>query len=60
MPTNPFTIRLLSSNDVHMMEAMLTMFGDAFEDVNTYNSARPDSTYLVAYCAESISLRSSR
>lgn len=46
MPTNPFTIRLLSSNDVHLMEAMLTVFGDAFEDVNTYNSARPDSIYL--------------
>lgn len=37
---------MLASNDVHLMEAMLTMFGDAFKDVNTYNSARPDSTYL--------------
>lgn len=33
MPSNPFTTRLLSSNDVHLMEAMLTMFGDAFEDL---------------------------
>ncbi len=46
MPSNTFTTRLLSSNDVHLLEAMLTMFGDAFEDVSTYNSARPDRTYL--------------
>src|SRR5579864_6047833 len=46
MATNPPDIRLLSPNDVHLMEAMLTMFGDAFEDEDTYNSARPDSSYL--------------
>ena len=37
---------MLDSNDVHLMEALLAMFGDAFDDVNTYNNARPDSTYL--------------
>ncbi|MBV8727276.1 MAG: AAC(3)-I family aminoglycoside N-acetyltransferase [Candidatus Eremiobacteraeota bacterium] len=46
MAANRFTIRLLSSNDIHLMEAMLTMFGDAFGDKDTYNSARPDSNYL--------------
>lgn len=42
----PFTIRLLSSNDVPIMEGILSVFGDAFGDVNTYNGARPDATYL--------------
>ncbi len=46
MPSKQFTIQLLSSNDVHLMEAMLTMFGDAFEDLNTYNGARPGVAYL--------------
>lgn len=29
-----------------MMNAMLTMFGKAFEDVPTYSQARPDAAYL--------------
>ena len=45
LPT-PFTIRLLTSNDMPLMEAMLTMFGDAFGDLNAYNDARPDTIYL--------------
>jgi aminoglycoside 3-N-acetyltransferase I len=42
----PFTVRLLRSNDVLLMEAMLTMFGEAFEEFETC-SARPDAAYLV-------------
>ena len=37
---------MLGADDVALMEAMLTMFGEAFEDVEAYNAARPDSAYL--------------
>jgi aminoglycoside 3-N-acetyltransferase I len=42
----PFTIRQLSSNDVTQMEAVLTVFGRAFDEVKTYSGARPSSAYL--------------
>ena len=45
MPSR-FTFKVLGSNDVALMEAMLTMFGDAFEDARSYNAARPDAAYL--------------
>jgi aminoglycoside 3-N-acetyltransferase I len=41
-----YSIRQLESADVAMMEAMLTMFGEAFVDVETYGAARPGNTYL--------------
>lgn len=41
-----FSIRTLGSSDVALMEAMLTMFGEAFEDVPTYSGARPRTAYL--------------
>jgi aminoglycoside 3-N-acetyltransferase I len=40
------TIHALGPDDVALMEAMLTMFGEAFEDVAAYNAARPDRGYL--------------
>ena len=42
----PFSIRQLASNDVALMEAMLTTFGMAFDEVETYNAARPSKAYL--------------
>ena len=41
-----FSVRLLGPNDVHIMGQMLTTFGEAFEDVETYGARRPSSEYL--------------
>lgn len=41
-----FTIRRLASSDVTLMEAMLTTFGEAFQDTKTYNQSRPRPSYL--------------
>jgi len=38
--------QLLEPRDVPRFEAMLTMFGDAFEDPDTYCNARPTGEYL--------------
>ena len=38
-------VHQLSSSDVSMMKEMMTMFGDAFEDVDAYTGARPRSAY---------------
>lgn len=42
----PFSIRLLTVRDVALMEAMSTMFGEAFDDAGTYGGARPGAGYL--------------
>ena len=46
--TNPatFTIRLLGPLDTSVMEQMLTVFGEAFDDVETYGARRPSRAYL--------------
>lgn len=44
--SRPFSIRQLTSEDVALMEAMMTTFGEAFEDVDTYTGARPSTDYL--------------
>jgi aminoglycoside 3-N-acetyltransferase I len=41
-----FSIRRLMSADVMLMEAMLTTFGEAFEEADTYTGARPSTDYL--------------
>jgi aminoglycoside 3-N-acetyltransferase I len=41
-----FTLRHLTPGDVPLLEAMLTMFGDAFEEPAIYNGARPGPAYL--------------
>ena len=46
MNTPRITVRILGPDDIALMEAMLTMFGDAFEDARAYNAARPDTAYL--------------
>jgi aminoglycoside 3-N-acetyltransferase I len=42
----PFSIRVLGRDDVAPMRSMLTMFGEAFEDVPTYGNAQPGAAYL--------------
>lgn len=41
-----FAIQTLGPGDVAVMEAMLTTFGEAFEEPETYNDARPGQDYL--------------
>ena len=41
-----FTVHLVSQKDVALMEGLLSMFGEAFDEVETYNGARPSKTYL--------------
>ena len=42
----PFSIRPLTRDDVPLMKAMLTMFGEAFDERNTYTKAVPSAGYL--------------
>lgn len=42
----PLEIRHLTASDVTLMEALLTTFGDAFNDVDTYTAKRPGRDYL--------------
>ena len=42
----PFSIRQLASDEVALMEALLTTFGKAFDEVETYSAARPSRAYL--------------
>jgi aminoglycoside 3-N-acetyltransferase I len=46
MPSAPVQVRQLVSEDVERMKALLTMFGEAFEDEQTYSGARPRTPYL--------------
>ncbi|MGM9500417.1 AAC(3)-I family aminoglycoside N-acetyltransferase [Desertifilum tharense IPPAS B-1220] len=41
-----FSIRQLTSHDVALMEAMLSTFGEAFDEEETYGAARPSQAYL--------------
>lgn len=42
----PFSIRLLASEDLAIMESMMTTFGKAFDETETYTAARPSKAYL--------------
>jgi aminoglycoside 3-N-acetyltransferase I len=42
----PFSIRTLGAGDAALMRAMLTMFGEAFGDVQTYSGFQPTTEYL--------------
>ena len=42
----PFTIQPLGPDDLAPMHAMLAMFGEAFDEVETYTDARPGPAYL--------------
>ena len=39
-------VRLLTQNDIPLMASLLTMFGEAFDDVETYTSNRPSKDYF--------------
>lgn len=39
-------IRRLGAGNVELLEAMSTMFGAAFDDVETYTARRPEASYL--------------
>jgi aminoglycoside 3-N-acetyltransferase I len=41
-----FSIRRLTPGDVALMDAMMAMFGDAFDEVDTYTTERPSREYL--------------
>jgi aminoglycoside 3-N-acetyltransferase I len=45
-PSTPFTLRPLAPADVALLQAMLTMFGEAFGEPQTYGRARPGAAYL--------------
>lgn len=42
----PLLIRHLTADDVASMEALSTMFGEAFDDVERYTGRRPRAAYL--------------
>ncbi len=40
--TTPFEIHVLNASDAPLLAAMNTMFGEAFDDIETYTGRRPD------------------
>ena len=42
----PFNVRLLTPDDVNLMESLLTAFGKAFDEVETYGASQPSKAYL--------------
>jgi len=40
------TVKRLGSADLDLMHALLSMFGEAFDEVVTYGSVRPSDSYL--------------
>jgi aminoglycoside 3-N-acetyltransferase I len=42
---NP-TIQQIQPEDIALMEALLTTFGEAFDEVETYSGSRPSADYL--------------
>jgi aminoglycoside 3-N-acetyltransferase I len=46
-----FSIHLLASGDLALMESMMTTFGKAFDEVETYTAARPSKAYLESLLA---------
>jgi aminoglycoside 3-N-acetyltransferase I len=41
-----FTVRKLQPGDVALVDAMMSVFGEAFNEVDTYTEARPSRRYL--------------
>jgi aminoglycoside 3-N-acetyltransferase I len=46
MPSRPVSIHPLAADDVELMDGLLTMFGEAFGEPDTYGRARPGAAYL--------------
>ena len=44
--SEPINIHQLSVKDLALMEELLTVFGEAFDEVDTYSSSRPSDVYL--------------
>ena len=44
--SSPFSIHRLTSSDVALLEGILTTFGEAFDELETYGGARPSAAYL--------------
>ncbi|MEI6331165.1 MAG: AAC(3)-I family aminoglycoside N-acetyltransferase [Pseudanabaena sp.] len=44
--SKPYSICQLSANDLTLMEELLAVFGEAFEEVEIYSSSRPSAAYL--------------
>jgi aminoglycoside 3-N-acetyltransferase I len=44
--SEPISIRQLSANDLALMEGLLSTFGEAFDEVDTYSTSRPSHAYL--------------
>ena len=42
---SPF-VRQLGADDIHLFRKLLDLFGDVFEDHDTYSTAQPDDGYL--------------
>ncbi|MGH8529976.1 MAG: AAC(3)-I family aminoglycoside N-acetyltransferase [Nevskiales bacterium] len=42
----PLEFRHLTSNDIPLMQALLTTFGEAFNETDTYAAKRPSAGYL--------------
>jgi aminoglycoside 3-N-acetyltransferase I len=51
-PQANYRIEILSGKDIDVMRAMLAMFGEAFNDRDTYTKAQPDDAYLDALLAD--------
>lgn len=47
-----YTYKQLSSADIPLLKELLCVFGEAFEDSTTYQSAPPSDTYLQALLGE--------
>jgi aminoglycoside 3-N-acetyltransferase I len=45
-PSELISIRQLSANDLALMEGLLAIFGEAFNQVATYSSSRPSNAYF--------------
>lgn len=41
-----FSVQGLTPGDVTLIEELLTVFGEAFEDIETYSGSRPSAGYL--------------
>jgi aminoglycoside 3-N-acetyltransferase I len=46
MKSAPHRVRALTGSDIAAMRAMLAVFGEAFEDEQTYTQAQPTDAYL--------------
>jgi aminoglycoside 3-N-acetyltransferase I len=44
--SEPCIICQLAAKDIALMEELLAVFGEAFDDVDTYSSSRPSEAYL--------------